>query len=352
MLRKLLAWTALLLGLGALAAHFVTPWPSVWAIRAVFDSGAATASTALEKHLPTNVTARVGLRYAAADPDALLDIYRPAQLADGAPVVVWIHGGGFVSGRRQDIENYLKILAGRGFITVNVDYTIAPEAIYPTPTLQFAKALAYLDRNAASLGLAGRRFVLAGDSAGAQLAAQQANIITAPEYAKAVGVAAPIAPVKLAGALLHCGVYDVGAMKTDASGVLGWFMRTVTWAYSGQRDWREARGFETFSVTNYLTPRFPPTFISAGNADPLLSQSQLIDRKLREQGVVVDSLFFPTDHQPPLSHEYQFNLDTAAGQQAFDRTVAWLNSLAAQSPGLAALPASKPPSSVNSAPVI
>lgn len=352
MLRKIIAWFALLLGLGALAAHYVTPWPSVWAIRVVFDSGAASASDALEKHLPANVTTRAALRYDAADPDALLDIHRPAQPTETAPVVVWIHGGGFVSGRRQDIENYLKILAGRGFITVNVDYTIAPEATYPTPTRQFARALAYLDRNRDALGLGDRRFVLAGDSAGSQLAAQQANIITSPTYAKALGIAAPIAPDRLAGALLHCGVYDVGAMKSAASGVLGWFMRTVTWAYSGQRDWRDAPGFETFSVTNYLTPRFPPTFISAGNADPLLPQSQLMDQKLRAAGVKVDSLFYPADYAPALSHEYQFNLDTAAGRKALDRTVAWLGRLADQSPGETALPASSPPSSVSSAPVI
>ena len=352
MLRKILAWFALLLGFGALAAHYVTPWPSVWAIRAVFDSGAASASAALEKHLPANVTTRAALRYDDADPDALLDLHRPVQLAETAPVVVWIHGGGFVSGRRQDITNYLKILAGRGFITVNVDYTIAPNATYPTPTRQFARALAYLDGNRERLGLGNRRFVLAGDSAGAQLAAQQANLITSPAYAKALGIAAPIAPDRLAGALLHCGVYDVGAMNTGAGGVLGWFMRSVTWAYSGQRDWRDAPGFETFSVTNYLTPRFPATFISAGNTDPLLPQSLLMDQKLRAQGVAVDSLFYPADYAPALSHEYQFNLDTAAGRLALDRSVAWLNGLADQSPGDTALPASNPPSSVSSAPVI
>lgn len=84
----------------------------------------------------------------------------------------------------------------------------------------------------------------------------------------------------------------------------------------------------------------------------MLSQSQLMDRKLRAQGVAVDSLFFPADHMPALSHEYQFNLDTAAAQRALDRSEAWLNGLTAQSPGDAALPASKPPSSVSSAPVI
>jgi acetyl esterase/lipase len=327
MLRKFFAWFALAFGLFAFAAHFLTPWPSVWVIRAVFDSGAATASKALEKHLPNNVAVRAAIRYDEADPDALLDIYRPSNVTANTPVVVWIHGGGFVSGRREDLTNYLKILAGRGFVVANVDYTIAPEATYPTPVRQVGQALAFLDRNAAELGIQGRGFVLAGDSAGSQIAAQLANVITSPAYAKKVSVAALIAPERLKGALLHCGVFDVGAMNTGGGGVLGWFTRTVTWAYSGKRDWRDAKGFETFSVPNYLTPEFPPTFISVGNGDPLAPQTMLMDRKLREQGVAVDSLFFAKDYQPSLGHEYQFNLDTKAGKEALDRSVAWLKQL-------------------------
>lgn len=325
-MRKFFAWLALALGLFAFTAHFITPWPSVWAIRAVFDSGAATASKALEKHLPNNVSVRSNLRYDEADADALLDIYSPIDRQGDAPVVVWIHGGGFVSGQKSDIANYLKILAGRGFTVVNVDYTVAPEATYPTPTRQLSKALQYLEANAEKLSIAGKGFVLAGDSAGSQVAAQLANVITSPKYAQQVGIAAPIDPAQLKGALLHCGVYDVSAMGADG-GVLGWFMRTVTWSYSGKRDWREARGFETFSVSNYLTSEFPPTFISVGNADPLKPQTMLMERKLREQNVPVVSQFFPEDYKPPLSHEYQFNLDTAAGKLTLSRTVNWLNAL-------------------------
>lgn len=326
-MREFLAWFALALGLFALAAHFITPLPSVWVVRAVFDSGAATASKALEKHLPKDVLANSAVKYDPTDPDALLDIYKPAQANPSAPTIVWIHGGGFVSGRREDLTNYLKILAGRGFTVVNVDYTIAPEATYPTPIKQVGKALAYLDSNAAKLGINGNAFVVAGDSAGSQIAAQIANIITSRGYAEKVGIASPITAEKLKGALLHCGVYDVGAMKADSGGVLGWFMRTVTWSYSGKRNWRDAKGFETFSVSNYLTPQFPPTFISVGNADPLKPQTMLMDQKLRAQGVKVESLFFPDDYKPPLSHEYQFNLDIEAGRLAMNRSVAWLQGL-------------------------
>lgn len=309
------------------AAYFLTPWPSVLVIRAIFDKGAADASAKLQKHVPTGIVAQEGIRYDPADPDALLDIYRPKRLNCRVPTIVWVHGGGFLSGRRGDITNYLKVLAGQGFATVSVDYTLAPRATYPTPVRQVSRALAFLVRDGAGLGINPDALVIAGDSAGAQLAAQTANVITSPAYAQEMGIDIPIAPEKLKGALLYCGVYDITQLQHDKGGVLRWFVRTVTWAYSGKRDWHEAAGFDRISVAHDVTARFPSTFISAGNGDPLEQQSILMDNALRTAGVPVQSLFYPPDHQPKLGHEYQFDLDTSDGQTALAQSVTWLSGL-------------------------
>lgn len=65
--------------LAAVTVLYTTPWPSVWVVRAIFDSGAKSASDALVKHLPDNVTAQKGIHYDPEDADAHLDIYRPAM---------------------------------------------------------------------------------------------------------------------------------------------------------------------------------------------------------------------------------------------------------------------------------
>jgi acetyl esterase len=304
------------------AAFLLSPWPSVWLIRQVFDSGAAKASEKLEKHVPRGVSLTT-LRYDPADEDAYLDIIRPTRMRPGAPTVVWIHGGGFVSGRRGDLTNYLKVLAGKGFTIVNVDYTIAPEANYPEPIRQVHAALGYLTREGSKLGLDASRLVLAGDSAGAQIAAQVAATTVNTAYARRSGVTPAIRPQQLAGALLFCGVYDVSSMG-KGGGILGWFVGSTTWAYSGNRD---GSGLETMSVAPNVTSGFPPAFISAGNADPLGPQSVAMAMALQAKGVKVESLFFPAGHQPPLGHEYQFDLDTVDGRRALDEAVAWLNSL-------------------------
>ena len=80
-------------------------------------------------------------------------------------------------------------------------------------------------------------------------------------------------------------------------------------------------------MARHVTPAFPPAFISAGNADPLEPHSHAMAAALQKQGVRVDALFFPKDHALPLPHEYQFNLDSEAGRQAMERSVAFLQGL-------------------------
>jgi acetyl esterase/lipase len=99
------------------------------------------------------------------------------------------------------------------------------------------------------------------------------------------------------------------------------------WAYFDTKDISENAYAKTASVTNFLTSSFPPTFISAGNNDPLLPQSKLLAEKLSALNVPVDTLFFPENHEPALGHEYQFTLDDA-GKLALERSKKFITSLA------------------------
>ena len=111
-------------------------------------------------------------------------------------------------------------------------------------------------------------------------------------------------------------------------------LAAVAWAYSGHRDYRADPFFtSTVSVPGHVTSAFPPTFLTVGNADPLLPQSLAFARALAERGVPVDTLFYEHDHQPPLGHEYQFELDLADGRAAYDRLVAFFERSARPSAG-------------------
>lgn len=320
----------LTLAVGAASLSFAfqqSPRPGVWLIAWLFDRGAANASKALEKHLPEGVTTLSDLPYSSRWLDLRLDVHRPdAAGATALPLVLWVHGGAWVSGRKEDVSHYLRILAARGFVTASMDYTLAPDATHPTQLQQVNAALAYLVRDAARLGLDPLRVVLAGDSAGAQLAAQLSAVITSPAYATQLGVRPAMPAPSLKGALLFCGAFDLGLVRLD--GAFGGFLRTVLWAFTGQREMEDNPAVDLASVLRHVTPAFPPSFITAGNNDPLLPHSVAMADRLAALQVPVDRLFFEPTHEPALGHEYQFNLDGVDGRLALERMVAFLQARA------------------------
>ncbi|OQX66913.1 MAG: hypothetical protein B6A08_18105 [Sorangiineae bacterium NIC37A_2] len=293
-------------------------WPRALRVRRAFDADGWRVNAALARHVPAGIHGLHDESYDPSDPDALMDVYSPVKEERLLPAVVWIHGGGWLAGDKGQIENYARILASHGYVVVTVNYSLAPRRKYPTPVFQIARALRYLRENADRFQIDAARFFLAGDSAGAQLAAQLANVISSPKYAALVGVAAPLEREQLGGALLFCGRYD---LKRPPYGDL---VTTMLWSYSGLRDYRTNRSFSTFSVVDYVSPDFPPTFITCGNGDSLVGQSISFAERLSENSVAVDSLIFPVQHEPALPHEYQFNLDSPEGKQALERAAAFL----------------------------
>ncbi len=331
-MRKLLLWAAglaIVVVAGTYAAFQLSPWPAVLLIRHGFDQGAADAAASVADKVPDSLSVRRGLSYDPGDRDALFDLFAPKDAGQPLPAVVWVHGGGFVAGSRGDLAGYLQLLAARGFVTVAIDYTTAPEAGFPTPVRQTNQALAHLTAHAADYGIDPARLFLAGDSAGAQIAAQTAQSIADPATAARLGVRPGLAPATLRGLLLYCGPYDPATMNFD--GAFGGFMRTVIWAYAGTRDPGDPR-VARIAVTPHVTAAFPPAFVSVGNADPLAPQSVALAERLKAVGAEVETLFFPADHQPPLGHEYQLLLSTDDARLAFERSVAFLTAHARAAP--------------------
>lgn len=310
-------------------AFQVSPWPSALLLRHAFNKGGVAMAQALEKHVPSGVTALADQHYDPADGDAYLDVFAPAPsgAAGPLPLVVWVHGGGWLSGSKSDVGNYAKIIAAKGYVVASLDYSLAPGATFPTPVRQINAALRYLAANAQRLRLDPQRIVLAGDSAGAHLAAVTANAIAVPEYADAIGVTPAVKRAQLAGVVLFCGAYALDTLRLE--GPFGKMVRTMLWSFSGNADFRDDPVFANAWVLNFVGRDFPPAFISVGNADALAPQSVALADRLAARGVRVERLFFPQDRQPPLRHEYQFDLDSAGGKQALDAMLGFLKRVTA-----------------------
>lgn len=311
--------------LAAYAAFVLSPWPSALLTRLAFGYGASKTDAALAKHLPTDIRELLDIRYGAAE-EARLDVYLPqGEAKPGRPTIVWIHGGAFVAGDRKDVAPYLKVLAGRGFPAVAVGYTRAPTARYPEPVRQVNEALGFLQREGQSLGIDPTRIVLAGDSAGAHIAAQLAAALSGGDYSELLGLKPAVDPAALRGTVLFCGAFDPTAF--ELTGPFGGFIRSVLLAYFGTSNPFDSERITEAAVPRYVTEAFPRSFISVGNGDPLAPQSVVMAQALRDRGVKVETLFFPPETEPKLPHEYQFDLDRPEGRQALDRLTAFLNDL-------------------------
>lgn len=316
---------AVTLAAAAVTTVWLTPRPVVALIRRLFDAGARATLAEMERHPPRGpVTERLGIRYGLSREDTRYDLYRPAEVDGALPVIVWIHGGAWISGTRADVGPYLRILAAEGFATVSVDYTIAPGATYPTPVRQVNAALAHLVSNADSLGIDPERIVLAGDSAGAQLASQVAALTTNPELAALLGIEPALRPTQLRAAVLACGVYDLSGVSR-LRGIVGWGFAAALWAYLGRRRWSETPEALTMSTIDFVTEAFPASFITGGNGDALTRiQSVPFATRLQDLGVPVTAPFRPDTTVPALPHEYQFHLDLPEARATLAETVAFL----------------------------
>lgn len=310
-------------------SRYLTPWPMAMAIRRIFERGGARLAAQMLPHVPgSGLVERLDLRYATQDKgsaaDISLDVFAPDTGTDALPTVVWIHGGGWIAGDKSDVASYLKIIAAQGYTTVGLNYTRGPQAHYPTAVQQLNTALEYLLSRAGELRIDPDRIVLAGDSAGGQLASQLAVMITNPDYARQVGERPAIGPEQLRGVILNCGVYDLDMMNR-ATGLVGWGFRKCLWAYTGSRDWAATPAGTQMSTLRFVTPDFPPTYISGGNGDGLTAgQSVPLAERLRRLDVPVTTGFFADDHQPAQPHEYQFALGTAEADQALAATLTFL----------------------------
>jgi acetyl esterase/lipase len=80
-------------------------------------------------------------------PHARFDVYTPHGASSPLPTLVWTHGGAFVGGSKDEIGDYLRMIAVSGLTVVGVEYSRAPAARYPTPVRQVMAALRHLQAN-------------------------------------------------------------------------------------------------------------------------------------------------------------------------------------------------------------
>jgi acetyl esterase/lipase len=313
--------TAVLVGVaGAVVLYQASVQPGAAIVKAVFERGplvtppagfAQIARTVREQRVPVPTPGA---------PAAYLDIYTPDGVGgEPRPVILWVHGGGFISSSPATVADYTILLAHAGYTVASLDYSLAPAVRYPAPVRQGNAALRFLRANAARFGGDPARIVLGGDSAGAQIASELAAAQTDPGLARSAGLTPAVPSGALRGVVLFCGLYDLRTAGSTGFPAL----RTYLWAYTGARDWTSYPAIDQLSTVLHVTPGYPPTFLSVGDADPFAAQAAELALALKQQAVPLTTLFW-TGTGDHLNHEYQFNFDLPQARTAFQRTLAFL----------------------------
>lgn len=103
-----------------------------------------------------------------------LDIYLPADAKGKLPLVIFIHGGGWLSNDKYADMGYMRKtvaeIVGAGFAMASIDYRFSTQAVFPAQMLDCNRAISFLYDNAGKYGLDKDRFAVMGFSAGGHLA--------------------------------------------------------------------------------------------------------------------------------------------------------------------------------------
>lgn len=211
-----------------------------------------------------------------------LDIlYRRDAPPEGAPVLVYIHGGGWVMGdKREQGLPMMHELARRGWVCVTVNYRLSPRATWPAHVVDCKRALAWVREHIAEHGGDPAFIALSGGSAGGHLAALAALTPNRPEWQPGFEEA----DTSVDACIPFYGVYDM-TVEPDAGGAYGrglarLLVRRVMKASIDD----DRTPFEEASPDRRITPGAPPMFVIHGANDTLASPRmarRFVDR-LRE----------------------------------------------------------------------
>ena len=213
-----------------------------------------------------NVAITKDIVYDASNPDILkADYYYINQTERKYPVLVNIHGGGFVEGDKKFRKGFSISAAKEGYFVVNINYGLCPDNKFPYFINNVISALKHITDITDQYKLDKDKIILSGDSSGAFIAAVSAAAVSDSNFRTAIG--AEECKAKIKALMLFCGLYDLNTVCTEK----GVFRKKLNYAEiltSLNKEELEEKGlFNLLTPQNYVTSDFPPSFIAYSTTD-------------------------------------------------------------------------------------
>lgn len=238
----------------------------------------------------------------------LLDVYRPVSgKGRELPVIVVVHGGGWVYGDKELYRFYAMSLAQRGFAVVCCNYRLAPEHPFPAQLEDLCGVMHWICDHAEEYGMNFRNLCLAGDSAGGNLAGLLCALKTDPAYAAEFSFSLP-ENLRIAAVGMNCGAYslfgeDGAPRETTTSGLAEDLL-------PGIHEQRKRQ--QMVDVLAHVNKDFPPAYIMTAVGDFLIDQAGMLQEAYQKAGAYCECRVYGSDEHP-LYHVFHVDMKNEVG---------------------------------------
>lgn len=249
--------------------------------------------------LPENITAILDIPYInSGHRGHLLDIYYPSNLEGPFPVIINIHGGGFLSENKEFNKLYCFHLAKNGFIVFNINYRLVFEGLnFPWQLQDVISAFDWIGNNIAQFPANKEKIYVIGHSAGGYLAAMATIITESQRLQNVFNVNRP--NININAIAINCGL-----MEIERRGIQWWGMRWTIF----ERGYRRRDYYQDLILKNLAEIKYlPPVFITSNVDDELDFMSNYFVNILDKNNL--ENKFFFMERNPETNRRLGHNFD-------------------------------------------
>ncbi|MBR3359177.1 MAG: alpha/beta hydrolase [Solobacterium sp.] len=260
-------------------------------------------------------------------PNSYADIWLPDSTEEKKPVVVYLHGGGFIFGNKSSGDplsageektgKLMKIIEA-GYVLVNADYALAPQYRFPSQIRQLDELFRFLLENADRYHLDMNRVCLSGGSAGADMTEIYAACVCSPEYAELLKVHPVMTKDDLKVLAIDEAALDASVFNASMYAMLG--------CWTGAKKNTPA-DTAIINAKEYIRDSYIPSWINASNEGGengfFIKEGRELKNVLDQIRVPNDLVYFPEENLP---HGYMDNVGSEPhADEAFNRMMSFIN---------------------------
>lgn len=250
--------------------------------------------------LPENVETFRNISYVKdGDKYNLLDIFIGKPVVDHKkiPLIINVHGGGYVYGDKDLYQRYAMLLASFGYAVISFSYHLAPKYKFPTPLIELDKVVSFSKKNAEKYHFDLENTFLIGDSAGGNLSFIYGVCQSSKDYRNLFGQLDMAISIK--AIIMNCPAFS---LFYNGKNFLS-MMHGISKDYYGQINSNDARLYPL----NYLNKNFPRCLIMTAEKD-FLRPSIEKDLHVFDEKNVEYTYIYCKDKKKKLAHVFHLNI--------------------------------------------